>query len=212
MKILYKHIAVEGNIGAGKSTLAAAVARELSVTPILEPFEDNPFLEKFYDEPERYGFPVELSFLAQRFHQMKAALDGRNLFQGALVSDYVFSKSLLFAKNNLPKDEFALFKNMFDLMIAQLPRPEVVLYLQPGRDRQRAQIRARGRDYEQTIQDSYLDQIERAYEGHFRHARGSRVLWIDTGGLDFVASSEDLNALLSLLARPWKPGVHKMKL
>lgn len=209
MNILYKHVAVEGNIGAGKSTLAAALAKEMGVAPILEPFEDNPFLEKFYENPERYGFPVELSFLAQRFHQMKSAVEGRNLFQGALVSDYVFSKSLLFAKNNLPQDEFALFKHMFDLMIAQLPRPEVVLYLRPGRQRQREQIHARGRDYEQSIEDQYLDQIERAYEAHFRHARGSRVLWVDTSGLDFVQSTTDLSAIVSLLTRPWKPGVHK---
>ena len=212
MNILYKHIAIDGGIGAGKSTLAEAIASELGVAPILEPFEGNPFLAKFYEDPERYAFPVELSFLAQRFHQMKAAVDGRNLFQGALVSDYVFTKSLLFAKTNLPAEEFELFKHMSDLMVAQLPKPEVVLYLRPGRERQRVQIKARGRAYEQSIQDAYLDQIESAYENQFRYARGSRMLWVDTSPLDFVKSAGDLNKLIQLLTQPWKVGVHKVAL
>lgn len=208
VNIPYRHIAIEGGIGAGKSTLATALANRLGTDPLLEPFADNPFLEQFYLDPERYAFPVELSFLAQRYKQVKAALSARTLFRDALVSDYVFAKSDLFAKITLPKAEYALFRNLYEVMAEGMAKPELIVYLRPGEERQRAQIAARGRSYEQDIDLDYLRKLEKAYERHFKAARGSRVLWIDTSELDFVARAEDLEKVMGVLRQPWKVGVH----
>ena len=211
MSIPYRHIAIEGGIGAGKSTLAMALAERLGTEPLLEPFADNPFLEQFYLDPERYAFPVELSFLAQRYKQVKAALSARTLFRDALVSDYLFAKSDLFAKITLPKTEYALFRNLYAVMAEGMAKPELIVYLRPGEARQRAQIEARGRSYEQDIDVDYLRNIEKAYEKHFKAARGSRVLWVDTSELDFVANADDLERLVAVLSQPWKVGVHQVK-
>ncbi len=208
--IPYRHIVIEGGIGAGKSTLAKALAERMGVAPVLEPFADNPFLEQFYSDPERYAFPVELSFLAQRYKQLKAAITARNLFRDALVADYVFAKSDLFAKITLPKTEYALFRNLYDVMADGMPAPELLVYLRPGPDRQRAQIKARGRSYEQDIDFAYLEKIEKAYEGQFRHARGSRVLWLDTSGVDFAGNAEDLDRVIEVVRQPRKVGIHKV--
>ena len=208
LNIPYRHIAIEGGIGAGKSTLATELATRLGTEPLLEPFADNPFLEQFYLDPERYAFPVELSFLAQRYKQVKAALSARTLFRDALVSDYVFAKSDLFAKITLPKAEYALFRNLYEVMAEGMAKPELIVYLRPGEERQRAQIAARGRSYEQDIDLDYLRKLEKAYERHFKAARGSRVLWIDTSELDFVARDGDLEKVMAVLRQPWKVGVH----
>ena len=178
---------------------------------MLERFEENPFLEKFYDNPDAHGFSVELSFLADRYKQMQSVIRSRNLFKQRMVSDYSFVKSLIFAKVNLPKDEFNLFKTMFTMMHAQLPQPEVVAILDPGRARQEAQIVKRGRTYEQSLPEGYLDRVATAYASHYRHARGSRVLWIDTSGLDFVTQPKALHLLKDAVLAPRKPGVHHLK-
>lgn len=209
--IPYRHIVIEGGIGAGKSTLATAIATSLGSEPLLEPFADNPFLEQFYLDPERYAFPVELSFLAQRFKQVKAALTARTLFRDALVADYLFAKSDLFAKITLPQTEYALFRNLYDVMADGMPQPELILYLKPGSERQQAQIAARGRSYEQDIDLDYLAKLEKAYERHFKHARGSRVIWVDTSDIDFVARPEDMSKIMDVVSQPWKVGVHKVK-
>lgn len=207
---MYSSIAIEGGIGAGKSTLATWLAQDLGAECMLERFEENPFLEKFYENPDAYGFSVELSFLADRYKQMQQAILGRNLFKQRLVCDYAFAKSLIFAKVNLPKEEFDLFKTMFQMMAAQLPSPEVIAILNPGRTQQEAQILARGRSYEQALPEGYLDRVAKGYEQHFKHARGSRVLWIDTSGVDFVARPEEKMALRDLILAPRKPGVHRL--
>ena len=208
--IPYRHIVIEGGIGAGKSTLARAIAERLEVAPVLEPFADNPFLEQFYSDPERYAFPVELSFLAQRYKQLKGAITARNLFRDALVADYVFAKSDLFAKITLPKAEYTLFRNLFDVMAEGMPSPELIVYLRPGPERQHAQIAARGRSYEQDIDTAYLARIEKAYEKQFKAARGSRVLWVDTSRVDFVANGDDLSTMVDIISQPWKVGVHQV--
>ena len=209
--IPYRHIVIEGGIGAGKSTLARGLAEVLGSEPVLEPFADNPFLEQFYLDPERYAFPVELSFLAQRYKQVKAALSARTLFRDALVADYLFAKSDLFAKITLPKTEYALFRNLYDVMAEGMPAPELIVYLRPGPEKQQAQIKARGRSYEQDIDVDYLGKIEKAYEKQFRSARGSRVLWLDTSEVDFVAKEADLDRVLDVIRQPWKVGVHQVK-
>jgi deoxyguanosine kinase len=154
---------------------------------------------------------VELSFLAQRFKQVKAALTARTLFRDALVADYLFAKSDLFAKITLPQTEYALFRNLYDVMADGMPQPELILYLKPGSARQQAQIAARGRSYEQDIDLDYLAKLEKAYERHFKHARGSRVIWVDTSDIDFVARPEDMAKILDVASQPWKVGVHKVK-
>ena len=127
------------------------------------------------------------------------------------MSDYLFAKSDLFAKITLPKTEYALFRNLYEVMAEGMAKPELIVYLRPGEARQRAQIEARGRSYEQDIDVDYLRNIEKAYERHFKAARGSRVLWVDTSELDFVAKADHLERLVAVLSRPWKVGVHQVK-
>ncbi|MEC8361084.1 MAG: deoxynucleoside kinase, partial [Bacteroidota bacterium] len=141
---MYASLAIEGGIGAGKTTFSKWLAQDLGAELMLERFEENPFLEKFYENPETHAFSVELSFLADRYKQMHGAIKSRNLFRQRLVADYSFAKSLIFAKVNLPKDEFKLFNTMFQMMAAQLPQPEIIAILNPGRKRQEAQIVQRG--------------------------------------------------------------------
>ncbi|MDA0728052.1 MAG: deoxynucleoside kinase [Bacteroidetes bacterium] len=208
---MYASIAIEGGIGAGKTTFATWLAKNLGAELMLERFEENPFLEKFYENPEAHAFSVELSFLADRYKQMQSAIKSRNLFKQRLVADYSFAKSLIFAKVNLPKDEFKLFNTMFQMMADQLPQPEVVAILDPGRERQEAQIVKRGRDYEQNLPKGYLERVAKGYAAHYKHHRGSRVLWVDTSALDFVASPEELKVLRDTILTPRKPGVHRIK-
>ena len=205
---MYASLAIEGGIGAGKTTFSKWLAQDLGAELMLERFEENPFLEKFYENPETHAFSVELSFLADRYKQMHGAIKSRHLFRQRLVADYSFAKRLLFAKVNLPKDEFKLFNTMFQMMAAQLPQPEIIAILNPGRKRQEAQIVQRGRDYEQNLPEGYLDRVAKGYESHYRHHRGSRVLWVDTSALDFVARPEELPVLRDAILTPRRPGVH----
>ena len=207
---MYASLAIEGGIGAGKTTFATWLSKDLGAELMLERFEENPFLEKVYENPEAHAFSVELSFLADRYKQMQGALKSRNLFKQRLVADYSFAKSLIFAKVNLPKDEFKLFNTMFQMMAAQLPQPEIIAILDPGRTRQEAQIVQRGRDYEQNLPDGYLDRVAKGYAAHYKHHRRSRVLWVDTSALDFVARPEELTVLRDAILTPRKPGIHRL--
>ena len=207
---MYASLAIEGGIGAGKTTFATWLSKDFGAELMLERFEENPFLEKFYENPEAHAFSVELSFLADRYKQMQGALKSRNLFKQRLVADYSFAKSLIFAKVNLPKDEFKLFNTMFQMMAAQLPQPEIIAILDPGRTRQEFQIVQRGRDYEQNLPDGYLDRVAKGYAAHYKHHRGSRVLWVDTSALDFVARPEELTVLRDAILTPRKPGIHRL--
>ena len=128
-----------------------------------------------------------------------------------MVADYLFAKSDLFAKITLPKTEYQLFRNLYDVMAEGMPQPELILYLKPGSERQQAQIAARGRSYEQDIDTDYLARLEKAYERQFKHARGSRVIWVDTSEIDFVARPEDMGKIMDIASQPWKVGVHKVK-
>ncbi|MEY5044160.1 MAG: hypothetical protein RJA19_1387 [Bacteroidota bacterium] len=206
----YGFIAIEGNIGAGKTTLATRLAERLGAQLILERFEENPFLERFYADPAAHGFSVELAFVSDRWKQMRDELGRRNLFRPTLVADYAFAKSLVFARENLPPAEFALFENLFGLMAGQIPAPEVIAILDPPASRIQSQIAQRGRSYEQDLPDGYLDRIMKGYRKHYRTARGSRVLWIDSSQYDIVERPEDLDALASLILAPRKVGVYRL--
>ena len=163
MGLPYSYISIEGNIGAGKTSLATKLAEKHNAKLVLEEFAENPFLEHFYKNPDRYAFPVELSFLAERFSQLKDELSSRNLFQSVVVSDYFVSKSYIFAKANLEPDEFDLFMQLFKLVETNLPKPDLLVYLYLPIEQLQKNIQKRGRTYEQEIKDSYLKSIEKSY-------------------------------------------------
>lgn len=211
MKSPYAYIAIEGNIGAGKTTFAKWLAGHLDCDLMLEQFQENPFLEKFYDDPERFALSVELAFVSDRYRQLRERLGARNLFRQVLVSDYAFVKSMIFAKANLPADEFKLFRTMFKLMDVQVAQPEVVAILDPNPEKIRQQIETRGRSYEQDMPQDYLDKIAYHYQRHYRYARGSRILWIDSTDIDIVNRPADAKRLASLVLEPRKPGVYSLK-
>ncbi len=206
----YNYIAIEGNIGAGKTSLASMIAEQFNGKLILEQFEDNSFLPKFYKEPEKYAFPLEMSFLAERYQQLKDQLTKQDLFKTFTISDYLFNKSLIFARNNLQQDEFALFSTMFTIISEFLPRPELLVYLYLEVPNLQKNIRNRGRSYEQEIKDTYLQNIQRGYLDHIRKLKNQRVLIIDTNHIDFVNKPEDYKAILDLLEQEYSPGVHSV--
>lgn len=211
MKSPYAYIAIEGNIGAGKTTFASWLADQLQGELLLEQFQENPFLEKFYEDPERFALSVELAFVSDRYRQLRERLGARNLFRQLIVADYSFVKSQIFAKANLPAEEFKLFQTMFKLMDAQIAKPEVVAILDPQPEKIRQQIQQRGRSYEQDMPQAYLDKIAYHYQRHYQYARGSRVLWIDTTAIDIVKNPNDAERLAELVLTPRKPGVYELK-
>jgi deoxyadenosine/deoxycytidine kinase len=210
VKSPYAYIAIEGNIGAGKSTFAKILADHLDSDLMLEQFDENPFLESFYDDPERFALSVELAFVSDRYRQLKNRLGARNLFRQKLVADYSFVKSMIFAKANLPAAEFKLFQTMFKLMESDVASPEVTAILNPNREKIQEQIKARGRSYEQNMPEEYLDKIALHYTQYYRYARGSRILWIDTSSLDFVSNPSDAQRLIELILTPRKAGVYEL--
>jgi deoxyadenosine/deoxycytidine kinase len=198
----YNFIAVEGNIGAGKTTLTHKLAAHYGAQLLLEKFEDNTFLPKFYAEPDRYAFPLELSFLAERYQQLNQKNTNPNLFSDLVISDYFLSKSLIFARTNLSEEEFRLFWQLFDIMFQSVTKPDLLIYLYAPVDKLIQNIMRRGRPYEQEIQVSYLERIQSQYLEFLRkHADQLRVLVIDTSDLDFVANPADFQSILSLIEK-----------
>jgi len=208
----YNYIAIEGNIGAGKTCLSTMISEQFNGKLILEQFEDNSFLPKFYKEPDKYAFPLEMSFLAERYQQLKDQLTKQDLFKTFTISDYLFNKSLIFAKNNLQADEFALFSKMFTIINEFLPKPDLLVYLYLEVSNLQRNIKKRGRSYEQEIQDSYLSNIQQGYFDHIRKLDGVRVLIIDTNKIDFVNSPDDYQTILSLIEKDYPIGVHRLTL
>ncbi|MDG1262826.1 MAG: deoxynucleoside kinase [Flavobacteriales bacterium] len=211
MGLPYSYISIEGNIGAGKTSLATKLAEKHNAKLVLEEFAENPFLEHFYKNPDRYAFPVELSFLAERFSQLKDELSSRNLFQSVVVSDYFVSKSYIFAKANLEPDEFDLFMQLFKLVETNLPKPDLLVYLYLPIEQLQKNIQKRGRTYEQEIKDSYLKSIEKSYFTFMRQHKKQRVVIIDTSDMDFVNNEADFLRMEELLSAPYKPGMHRVK-
>ena len=208
----YNYIAIEGNIGAGKTCLSSMIAEQFNGKLILEQFEDNSFLPKFYKEPDKYAFPLEMSFLAERYQQLKDQLTKQDLFKQFTISDYLFTKSLIFARNNLQADEFALFSTMFTIIDEFLPKPELLVYLYLEVPNLQRNIRNRGRTYEQEIQDSYLQNIQEGYLEHIRKIKNLRILIIDTNNIDFVNNPGDYQSILSLLDQDYSMGIHRFTL
>ncbi len=199
----YNYISIEGNIGAGKTSLAQKLATQFNARLILEQFEDNPFLPKFYQDPDKYAFPLELSFLASRFQQLKDRLTQQELFTSMTVSDYFIYKSLIFARRTIRDDELVLFKRLFDLMASFLPKPDLLVYLHVDVDKLLNNIQVRGREYEQEIRDGYLRGIQENYFEFFRQYSGQRILIIDVNYIDFVALKEDYDRLVEVISQDY---------
>lgn len=162
----HQFITIEGNIGAGKTTLTNLLAKHFNAKAVLEEFADNPFLSKFYENPKQYAFPVELFFMAERYKQLKEMLSTKDMFQAVTVSDYLFTKCLLFAKVTLPEEEFRLYQKLFDIIHSQLTFPDILIYLHAPVSKLQANIKKRNRPYEQNIPDAYLFNVQEAYTNY----------------------------------------------
>ena len=207
----YKYIAIEGNIGAGKTSLAHILSTKYNAEIALEEFADNSFLAQFYQNPERWAFPLELSFLAERYQQLKQKQDEVAASGGVLVTDYLFEKSLLFAKVNLAGNEMELFNRFYSLMRPTLKSPDIVLYLSRSTDALMNNIRKRGRDFEKEISSEYLTKVSAQYESHLKQEKAVPVLFIESDDLDFVNRGEDLRFILDLLNLKHIDGVKLIK-
>lgn len=204
----YNYISIEGTIGAGKTSLAGMLAAEYNARLILEQFEDNAFLPKFYLDPEKYAFPLELSFLASRFQQLKSHLSVTDLFKPFIISDYFINKSLIFAKQTLPDDEYALYARLFNIINLSLPRPDLLVYLYLPVDQLKKNILKRGRPYELDIKQEYLSKIQGGYFEYIRQQTDSRILIIDTNNIDFVRNAEDYKLLKNIIMEDYPVGIH----
>ena len=208
-KARMKHhfITVEGNIGAGKTTLTHLLAKHLNARLILEEFADNPFLPKFYENPQQYAFPLELFFMAERYKQLKDMLQTKDMFQTVTVSDYLFTKCLLFAKVNLPEEEFRLYQKLFDIMHQQLLFPDVLIYLHAPVSRLQENIRKRKRPYEQNIPDEYLFNIQETYTSYIKQ-HNIKTIFIDASNADFLGNEKHLQVVLDALDKDYDVGQH----
>lgn len=205
---MYSFITIEGNIGAGKTTLSQLLAKEMDARLILEEFAENSFLPKFYENPEKHAFALELSFMAARYHQLKALVAEPDLFRTVTISDYVFFKSLIFASVNLQEDEATLYKILFNIITAQLTSAELLIYLNTPISRLRKNIIQRGRPYEQNISNEYLEKINEGYFSFFKQLPESKIVIVDNTKLDFVGNSADFDFIQELTKTSFSSGIH----
>lgn len=190
-----RYLVIEGNIGAGKTSLCKLIAEKRKAKLFLEQYAENPFLPKFYENPERYSFPLELSFLADRYNQLKNNLSSFDLFNELIVSDYFFMKSLIFSAHTLQEDEYRLYRQLFDIIYSTLPKPDLYIYLHKNTELLLKNINKRGRDYEKNISAEYLKGIETGYFNFFKQQNQLKIVIIDTNNIDFVNNPEDLNEI-----------------
>ena len=192
----YNYIAIEGNIGSGKTSLAKMISRDFNGKLVLERFADNPFLPKFYEDQERFAFPLEMSFLADRYHQLSDDLSQFDLFKNFIVSDYYIFKSLIFAQVTLPQDEYKLYRKMFDILYKEITKPDIYIFLHQDIKRLLENIKKRGREYEQNIRPDYLEKIQKAYANFIKSEKSLNTLIIDASDLDFVNNPDDYKYVL----------------
>jgi deoxyguanosine kinase len=207
----YNFVTIEGNIGAGKTTLAHLLSKHFNARLVLEQFADNPFLPKFYENPQQYAFPLELFFMAERYKQLKELVQQKDLFQSLTISDYLFTKCLLFAKVNLSEEEFRLYQRLFDIMYQQLIQPDIVIYLHAPVNKLQQNIRKRNRPYEQNIPDDYLFSIQETYTNYIRQHRLKTII-IDVSSADFLGNEKHLQAVLDALEKDYPEGQHYLSL
>lgn len=211
--MLYNYIAIEGNIGAGKTSLATKISEDHNAKLILEQFADNPFLPKFYEKPEQYAFPLELSFLAARYHQLKDELSKQDLFKTFTITDYFINKTLIFAQKTLQYDEFALFTKLFYIINTTLPKPNLLVYLYLSIDNLKRNIIRRGRSYEKNMEKEYLAKIQSGYLEFIKSQQNMRILIIDTNDIDFVNDEADYNLIKDfILNKEYETGITRITL
>lgn len=206
----YNYITIEGCIGAGKTTLSTKIAEEFGAKLILEQFEENAFLPKFYKDPEHYAFPLEMSFLAERYRQLRDLLSHGDLFASFTIADYFIDKCIIFSKNTLQSDEFALYTKLYNIITSFLPRPELLVYLYKDIDLLVSNIKKRGRDYEQDISPDYLSNLQEGYMGHLKSFTNIPVVVIDTNKIDFVENPSDYYKIVALLNQPFENGFQRI--
>jgi len=206
----YNYIAIEGCIGAGKTTLAEMLATDFNAELILERFADNPFLAKFYKEPTHYAFPLEMSFLTDRYQQLKTLLSTRDLFTDLVVADYFIDKCAIFSKNNLQQDEYNLFLKVYEIISDFLPKPDILVYLYNTSENLLNNIAKRGRAYEQEIKAEYLESIQENYLTFFKQRAQFPILCIESHTLDFVNCIEDYHKIKMLFQREYEVGINRI--
>src|SRR5678810_604207 len=207
----YHFITIEGNIDSVKTTLANLLSRHYHARLILEQFADNPFLPKFYENPSQYAFPLELFFMAERYKQLKELLQQRDMFQNLTISDYLFTKCLLFAKVTLAEDEFRLYQRLFEIIHQQLIQPDLLLYLHAPVNKLQANIKKRNRSYEQNIPDEYLFNIQQTYT-HYIKDHNIKTLFIDASNADFLGNEKHLKVVIDALENDYEQGQHYLTL
>lgn len=210
----YNYLAIEGTMGAGKTTLATRIASEFNGKLILEEYEPdkNPFLAKFYKEPDKYAFQVEMTFLALRYQQLKDKFINLDLFHDFIISDYYAAKSLVFSRETLQPEEYELFSRFFNIIFSNIPKPELMVYLYLDVEHLQHNIHKRGRDYEQQIEDSYLEHLQQNYFDFIKQQTDMRILILDTNNIDFVANQWDYEKILEAIDQPYDVGIHRLVL
>lgn len=207
----YNYLVIEGNIGAGKTSLSTSLAEDTGRKLILEQFSDNPFLAKFYEEPDRYAFQLELSFLSERYTQIKTELGQPDLFTQGIISDYFLAKSFIFSKHNLKDDEMVLFEKLFSIISVHAPQPDLYVYLHLPVEKLMENIRLRGRDYEKHIRPEYLKEVQDGYFGFFKSQTNMKIAVIDTSNIDFVNITSDYQLIKKIIFESkFKPGMNML--
>ena len=207
----YNFITIEGNIGAGKTTLAHLLSKHFNARLILEEFAENPFLPKFYENKQQYAFPLELFFMAERYKQLKELLQTKDMFQKITISDYLFTKCLLFAKINLPDEEFLLYQKLFDIINPQLTFPDLLIYLHAPVTKLKENIKKRNRPYEQSIGTDYLFSLQQTYTQYIKQ-HNIKTLFIDASSADFLGNKKHLDAVLDALNKEYEDGQYYLML
>jgi deoxyguanosine kinase len=207
----FNYVVIEGNIGAGKTSLARLLANKFNARLILERLSENPFLPQFYADPEKYSFSLELSFLAERYHQLNDELQNRDLFQPLTITDYYLMKSLIFSRTNLSEDEFQLYRKIFNIISNNIVKPDLYVYLHLHLDNLIRNIKSRGRHFEQKIQKEYLVKIQEGYMDFFKQQKDLTIVMVDANELDFCNKPSDFEKIVEIIfQKDYGTGVNKV--
>ncbi|MEG1555571.1 MAG: deoxynucleoside kinase [Bacteroidales bacterium] len=206
----YNYIVIEGCIGAGKTTLAEMFAEDFNAELILERFADNCFLPQFYKDPVHYSFPVEMTFLVDRYQQLKTLLSQRDLFKDLVIGDYFIDKCIIFSKNNLQMDEYNLYSKVYEIISSFLPKPDLLIYLYNSAEKLLQNIAVRGREYEKNITADYLNNIQDSYMIYLKQHANIPILVVEANQLDFVKNSDDYRKIKDLVAQNHPVGITRI--
>ena len=207
----HRYIAIEGNIGVGKTTLSQLLSKHYNAKLVLEEFAENPFLTKFYENPKQYTFPLELFFLAERFKQQQELIKKNDLFQELIVSDYLFTKCLLFEKVNLPEEEYRLYQKMYEVFSQQLTQPDVLIYLHAPVNKLQSNIKKRNRKFEQSIPDEYLFKLQETYTSYIKQ-HNIKTIFVDASNADFLYNEAHFKLITDALEKDLEEGQHFINL